>query len=58
MSQIIGGVRVKGVFTVYRAQYNAAGAYVEYQLTDTLTGKLHKNGAWIRERDLKLERRG
>ncbi|KAF2129889.1 hypothetical protein P153DRAFT_385121 [Dothidotthia symphoricarpi CBS 119687] len=58
MSQISNGVRTKGVFTVYKAQYNVRGGYVEYQLIDYLTGGMHKNGAWIREKDLKLERRG
>lgn len=58
MSQILNGQRVKGVFTVDKAQYNSRGDYVEYQLLDTLTGSLHKNGAWIREKDLKMERRG
>lgn len=58
MSQVLNGVRTKGVFSIYKAQYNARGGYVEYQLADVLTGKLHKSGAWVRERDLKLERRG
>ena len=58
MSQILNGQRVKGVFTVNSSQYNSRGGYVEYQLLDILTDKLHKNGAWIREKDLKMERRG
>lgn len=56
MSQIQNGQRIKGVFTVERSQYNSRGDYVEYQLVDTLTGQ--KSGAWIREKDLKMERRG
>lgn len=57
MSQILNNQRVKGVFTVSLSQYNSRGGYVEYQLLDPLTDKLHKNGAWIREKDLKTEKR-
>lgn len=58
MSQIMNGQRVKGVFKIQALQYNSRGDYVEYQLRDPLTDTLHRNGAWIRERDLKIERRG
>lgn len=58
MSQILNGQRIKGVFTIDALQYNSRGDYVEYQLRDALTEQLHRNGAWIREKDLKLDRRG
>ncbi|OAL46256.1 hypothetical protein IQ07DRAFT_647864 [Pyrenochaeta sp. DS3sAY3a] len=57
MSQIVNGQRVKGVYTVSVSQYNSRGGYIEYQLLDALTEKLYKNGAWVREKDLKIERR-
>ncbi|KAF1844079.1 uncharacterized protein K460DRAFT_408385 [Cucurbitaria berberidis CBS 394.84] len=58
MPQFLNGQRTKGSFIVDKSQYNSRGGYVEYQLLDPLTGGLHKNGAWIREKELKIERHG
>ncbi|KAF2023892.1 hypothetical protein EK21DRAFT_118344 [Setomelanomma holmii] len=54
----IGNDRVKGSFQIYQSQYNSERAYTEYQLLDPYKGTLVNNGAWIRERDLRMERRG
>jgi hypothetical protein len=55
---LIGNDRIKGTYQVYQSQYNAQRGFTEYQLVEPLTGRLVKNGVWIRERDLKMERRG
>ena len=54
MSIIETGARTKGSFTVYKAQYNRQRSFWEYQLLDA-RGRLYERGAWIRERNLKLE---
>ena len=54
------GERRKGVFTVWQSQYNSRGGFFEYQLLDVLTQRLHQNNnsGWVREKELKVERRG
>ena len=56
MSIIEGGVRMKGTFSVAKSRYNGAKAFHEYQLLDP-NGQLYQRGAWVRERDLRLEKR-
>ncbi|KAJ4348892.1 hypothetical protein N0V95_005071 [Ascochyta clinopodiicola] len=46
------GSRMKGVFTIRGAKCNDVGKW-EYSLVDCFTGRLYKNGAAVRERDLK-----
>ncbi|KAH7095571.1 hypothetical protein FB567DRAFT_32762 [Paraphoma chrysanthemicola] len=55
---LIGNDRIKGTFQVYQSQYNRERAVFEYQLVDPYRGTIVKNGAWIRERDLRIEKRG
>ncbi|KAF2263480.1 hypothetical protein CC78DRAFT_533907 [Lojkania enalia] len=57
MSLTENGTRTKRSLTVVRSQYNTTGRYYEYQLEDT-HGVLYKGGAWIRERDLRIEKLG
>lgn len=57
MSQIMNGVRTKGIYQIYKSQYNSRGGFVEYQMLDPLTGQKHKHGAWFRENLLRLEKR-
>ena len=52
MSLIENGARIKGVFIVRRLKYNAGG-WVDYELTEALTGKSYKHGAGVRENLLK-----
>jgi hypothetical protein len=54
MSTLIGGARVKGVYTVLNSRYNNAG-YTEYQLVNTITQKLYSNdsGTWVLEQFLR-----
>ena len=52
MSLIENGARIKGVFTIRRLKYNAGG-WVDYELTETLTGMPYKHGAGVRENLLK-----
>ncbi|OCK80679.1 hypothetical protein K432DRAFT_404511 [Lepidopterella palustris CBS 459.81] len=54
MTLIAGGVRTKGVFTIHSSQ--SQRSYWEYQLKDG-KGYLYNNGAWVREKNLKLEKR-
>ncbi len=56
MSIIECGIRTKGIFTVAKGRLHPSGAYYEYQLLDT-GGSSYKNGAWIREKQLRLESR-
>lgn len=56
MSIIEGGIRTKGVFTVAKGRLHPSGSYYEYQLVDA-RGSLYKNGAWIREKQLRMEKR-
>ena len=56
MSIIEGGVRTKGIFTIAKARYNSAKAFHEYQLLDR-NGQSYLRGAWVRERDLRLEQK-
>jgi hypothetical protein len=56
MSITEGGIRTKGIFTVARGRLHPSGAYYEYQLVDAV-GTSYKNGAWIREKQLRLESR-
>lgn len=55
MALIERGERTKGIFKVARSRLNKKGDFIEYQLEDG-QGNPFKNGAWIREKDLKLER--
>jgi hypothetical protein len=55
MAIIDRGVRTKGVFKVHKARLHSSRAYVEYQLFES-DGLLLNNGAWVRERDLKMEK--
>ncbi|KAF2466509.1 uncharacterized protein BDR25DRAFT_75836 [Lindgomyces ingoldianus] len=57
MSMIQSGVRTKGTFKVAKGRLNKSKSYWEYQLEDG-DGRPYKNGAWIREKDLKMEKRG
>lgn len=50
------GTRTKGIFTVSTGRLHSSRAYWEYQLVDA-EGRPFRNGAWIREKDLKTERR-
>ncbi|KAF9700891.1 hypothetical protein EKO04_000315 [Ascochyta lentis] len=52
MPLIQDGVRVKGLFTIYRTTLNTRGDF-EYILTDNPTGQLYRNGATVREMDIK-----
>ncbi|KAJ4300762.1 hypothetical protein N0V90_002850 [Kalmusia sp. IMI 367209] len=56
MSLIENGARTKGSFTISKGRLHPSG-YWEYQLADS-NGTLYKNGAWIREKELRIERRG
>ncbi|KAF2001670.1 hypothetical protein P154DRAFT_575017 [Amniculicola lignicola CBS 123094] len=56
MSVIQSGVRTKGTFTVLRGRLHASKAFYEYQLLEG--GQPYRGGAWIREKDLRLEKRG
>ncbi|KAF2789868.1 hypothetical protein K505DRAFT_365228 [Melanomma pulvis-pyrius CBS 109.77] len=56
MSIIANGTRKKGTFVVGESRCHASGAYWEYRLVDA-DGTLYKNGAWIREKDLRLEKK-
>ncbi|KAF2799522.1 hypothetical protein K505DRAFT_321123 [Melanomma pulvis-pyrius CBS 109.77] len=56
MSLVESGVRKKGTFTVGKGRLHASKAFFEYQLVDG-DGRLYKNGAWIREKDLRLEKK-
>lgn len=53
MPMLVAGIRRKGVFIIHAARYNAARNYHEYQIKDE-NQKLYSEGAWIRERDLRL----
>ena len=44
----------KVTLTVYKARYNAQRGFYEYQLVDDAK-KPYKNGAWVREKDLRIE---
>lgn len=55
MSVIENGIRKKGTFTIRKAQYNTSGEFYEYQLTDS--GQVYSGGAWIRENNLKLNKK-
>ncbi|KAF2177834.1 hypothetical protein K469DRAFT_601474, partial [Zopfia rhizophila CBS 207.26] len=57
MSIIQSGARTKGTFTVLKSRLHSSKAYYEYQLVDS-DGRAYKNGAWIREKDLKMDKRG
>lgn len=52
MATIANGQRVKGVFKVNATVYNPKG-WVDYQLTEMVSGQLYKAGGSIREKDLK-----
>jgi hypothetical protein len=54
MSLIERGVRTKGVFSVSKGRLHTSKAFYEYQLVDG-EGRPYKNGAWIREKDLRME---
>lgn len=56
MSMIEGGIRMKGVFTVANARLHSSRTYYEYQLVDG-NGRWYQDGAWVRERDLRTEKR-
>lgn len=56
-SEIVNGVRTKGTYTVVKARRHSSGAYYEYQLVDS-SNQPYKNGAWVREKDLRMEKRG
>ncbi|KAF2106420.1 hypothetical protein BDV96DRAFT_654803 [Lophiotrema nucula] len=49
-----GGMQSKVNLTVYKARYNASRGFYEYQLVDDAK-RPYKNGAWIREKDLRIE---
>jgi hypothetical protein len=50
------GAARRAVLAVRRARFSQSGGYWEYQLG---VGKeLYGKGVWVRERDLKLERKG
>lgn len=57
MSETIGGDRVRGNYEIKKSRYNRAGGYTEYQLLVPLTQELHNQGAWYRERELRIDRR-
>jgi hypothetical protein len=57
MSIIDGGIRIKGIFIVTRGRLHRSGSYYEYQLKDSASGSAHNNGAWIREKQLRTEKR-
>ncbi|KAF2868966.1 hypothetical protein BDV95DRAFT_609224 [Massariosphaeria phaeospora] len=56
MAMIANGVRTKGTFSVSKARRHSSGAFYEYQLQDGY-GNPYKNGAWVREKDLRLEQK-
>ena len=56
MSLVNNGQRVRGQYTVLDRRYNSQGGYVEYQLMGALTQQLYPT--WVREKDLKLDKRG
>lgn len=56
-NESVNGVLGKVVFTVHKSHWNSKGFY-EYQIVRKGETVLHKEGAWIRERDLKMESRG
>ena len=56
MSVVQSGIRTKGTYTVAKGRLHSSKAYYEYQLLDD-SGSPYKNGAWIREKDLKMEKR-
>ncbi|KAL6707393.1 hypothetical protein ACN47E_004172 [Coniothyrium glycines] len=56
MSLVTNGQRSRGQYTILDRRYNGRGGYVEYQLIGTLTQQLF--GSWVREKDLKIDKRG
>ena len=50
------GIRKKGTYTVYKIANSSAG-YVEYQLQES-DGSLFNSGQWVREGELKMDKRG
>ena len=56
MTVIENGIRKKGTYTVYEIGTNSAG-FVQYQLEES-KGKLFNGGKWVREGDLKMDKRG
>lgn len=55
MSLLEQGTRRKGIFTVAKGRLHSSGAYYEYQLVDA-NGRAYKNGEWIREKQLRMEK--
>jgi hypothetical protein len=55
MSEMVGSTRIRGVYQVYKSRYSRSKGHTEYQLLAS-TGSLHNNGAWFRERDLRMDR--
>ncbi|KAF2278299.1 uncharacterized protein EI97DRAFT_250235 [Westerdykella ornata] len=56
MSIIENGIRRKGTFKIHKGRYNGTGGFWEYQMLED-GSRLYNNGAWVREKDLKLEKR-
>jgi hypothetical protein len=56
MTVIANGVMTKGTFIISSCRVNRSKQYWEYQLKDS-QGCLYSDGAYVREKNLKLERR-
>lgn len=56
MTVIANGARTKGTFIISSCRVNRSRQYWEYQLKDS-QGCLYSGGAYVREKNLKLERR-
>jgi hypothetical protein len=54
MSIVEHGTRRKGTFTVVKTHYNRSRDFYEYQLSDGF--RLYDGGAWVREKELRLEK--
>ncbi|OCL02526.1 hypothetical protein AOQ84DRAFT_382594 [Glonium stellatum] len=56
MTIIANGARTKGIFTISGCRVNNSKRYWEYKLKDS-KGYPYSGGVYVREKDLKLERR-
>ena len=56
MAVIANGARTKGTFIISSSRVNSSKQYWEYQLKDS-KGYFYSDGAYVREKYLKLERR-
>jgi hypothetical protein len=57
ISELVGSMRVRGSYQVHKIRWSKSKGYNEYQLIEPLTQVLHNNGAWIREKEIRRDRR-